>query len=50
MKKDIVYTLPTRTEKEIQHAERRQKEAYKHYNSVIVAPHGIDWIKIVCKL
>ena len=49
MKKEkIIYRLPVRSVKEIKHAERRQWEAYKHYNNVVVINDGLDYIKIVC--
>ena len=44
----ITYTLPVRTEKEMAHAERRQREAYEQYDNVQVVPHGFDYVRIVC--
>jgi hypothetical protein len=44
----IIYRLPIRTEKEMQHAERRQRDAYAIYDSVEVILDGVDHVKIVC--
>lgn len=46
--KGITYRLPVRTERQMAHAERRQREAYSRYNNVQVIPEGMDYVRIVC--
>lgn len=47
-KEERVYRLPIYTEKQMAHAERRQREAYEIYNSVQVIPDGNWYVRIIC--
>lgn len=48
MDKPTIYILPVTTEKEILHAEKRQREVYENYDSVVVTTHGMHSVKITC--
>ncbi len=47
MKKEIVYTLPYQTEKDILKAEQLRSRLYEKFNSVGVYPNGLYEVRII---
>lgn len=48
IKKEVVYTMPYSTKKDIQKAQQKRDSLYDKYDSVQVYPNGLDEVKIVC--
>jgi hypothetical protein len=46
-KKEIVYTMPYSSEKEIRKANDKRQKLYEKYNSVQVYPNGLYEVRIV---
>lgn len=46
-KKEVVYTMPYATEKEIRKANSKRQKLYDKYNSVQVYPNGLHEVKII---
>lgn len=47
IKKELVYTMPYQTEKDIQRASNKRQKLYEKYNCVMVYPNGMYEVKIV---
>ena len=48
MKKEVIYTVDTDTEKGIIEAEKIQQKMYEKYNSVQICPNGLCQVRIIC--
>lgn len=46
-KKEVVYTMPYGTEKEIREAAAKREKLYNKYNVVNVYPNGLSEVRIV---
>ena len=49
MKKEVIYTMPYETEKDIKDAQELRQDLYQKYNSVQVYPNGLYEVRIVCE-
>lgn len=49
MKKEVIYTMPYNTEREIALAQELRQELYDKYNSVSVYPNGLYEVRIVAE-
>lgn len=47
-KKEVVYTMPYSTEKEIKAAAAKREKLYNKYNFVNVCPNGSNEVRIIC--
>lgn len=47
MKKEIIYTIPYSTEKDMHKANRLRMKLYNKYNSVQVYPNGLHELRII---
>jgi len=48
IKKEIIYTMPYQTEKEIEKVNSKRQKLYDKYNSVQVYPNGLYEVRIIC--
>jgi len=46
-KKEVIYTMPYGTEKEIRKAQAKRQRLYDKFNSVQVCPNGISEVRII---
>lgn len=46
--KEVIYTMPYQTEKEIQKVNTKRQKLYDKYNSVQVCPNGLYEVRIIC--
>ncbi len=47
IKKEIVYTMPYETEKDIQKAQRKRQSLYQKFNNVQVYCNGLTEVRII---
>jgi hypothetical protein len=47
IKKELVYTMPYVTEKDIKKANEKRSKLYEKYNCVMVYPNGMDQVRII---
>ena len=47
IKKEIVYTMPYMTEKDIKKANEKRSKLYEKFNSVMVYPNGMHEVRII---
>lgn len=45
--RELIYTMPYSTEKDIKKAQQKRQSLYSKYNSVQVYPNGQDEVRIV---
>jgi hypothetical protein len=49
MKKEVIYTMPYETEKDIKEARELRQDLYEKFNSVQVCPNGLYEVRIICE-
>ena len=49
IKKEVIYTLPYETEKDIKYAQEFRQDLYDKFNSVMVTPNGLYEVRIICE-